>query len=74
MTVINLKVDDNYKKCEAIRKIGYDVKRTNYGCVLSCKKYKNLYQVMNVDYHNVNEVLLTLQDDLKLAGYSLAMV
>jgi len=70
MTVINLEVNSNHEKCEAIRKLGYDIERSGKGCVLTSKKYKNLDQYIDVYYRNVNEVLLTFRQELNVAGYN----
>jgi len=69
MTEINLKIDDNYTKCAAIRKLGYDVEKAGNGCMLTSKKYKNIDHYIDVYYPNVNTILLTFKQDLSMAGY-----
>lgn len=71
--VINLEADDNHKKCEAIKKLGYVIRSTDNSCFLTSKENKNLDQYMNVYFRNINEVLLVFKKELSVAGYDVVM-
>lgn len=70
--VIDIRKDSNYKKCEAIKKLGYEVKTYGKTCLLTSKKYKNLDQFVDVYYRSPDEVLTTLRKDLAYMGTVLA--
>jgi hypothetical protein len=70
--VINIYKDSNYKKCEAIKKLGYEIVNCGKSYVLTSKKNKNLDQFMNVYFRTINEIILAFKKDLYAAGYRFA--
>ena len=70
--VIKLYSDNNHTKCEAIKKLGYNVENYGNTYLITSKKIKNLDQFIDVYYRSINEILFTFQNDLKRIGYTIA--
>ena len=71
MKRIDLYSTSNYEKCEAIKKLGYRVKESGKGYIITSDKIKNLDYYINVYFNSINEILFAFKKDLEVLGYKI---